>query len=45
MLHAPITDRTSPIDTRLPPSFGMLIATAGSIALWAALYAVCILLF
>jgi hypothetical protein len=34
-----------PVEKRLPPAAGILIAMGGSVALWGAIYAVCILRF
>jgi hypothetical protein len=46
MLHTPVPDRVAhESDRRLPPAAGILIAMGGSIALWGAIYAACILRF
>lgn len=45
MLHTPIPDRLVRDDRRLPPAAGILIAMAGSVLLWGAIYAACVLSF
>lgn len=45
MLHTPIPDRLVRDDRRLPPAAGILIAMGGSVILWGAIYAACILSF
>lgn len=47
MLHTPIPTRVarSENEKRLPAVVGIFIAMAGSVALWAAIYAACVLCF
>ena len=47
MLNTPIPDRVAEAvsDKRLPAVVGIFIAMAGSVALWAAIYAACIFRF
>lgn len=47
MLHTPVPDRLAEDagDKRLPAAFGILIAMGGSLALWGAIYAACIVRF
>jgi len=47
MLHTPVPNRIAPAsdEPSLPPGAGILIAMGGSICLWVAIYAGCLLAF
>lgn len=47
MLHTPIPDRIASTDDdrRLPPTLGILLAMAMSLAMWGAIYAACVVRF
>lgn len=47
MLHTPIPDRIASTDgdRRLPPTLGILLAMTISLAMWGAIYAVCVVRF
>ena len=44
-MSLPSTIAADTAERRLPAAVGILIAMGGSLALWVAIYAVCILLF
>jgi hypothetical protein len=46
MLHTPIPARLeAESEKRLPPAVGILIAMSGSIVMWGAIYAACVIRF